>query len=134
MDRMYSDRMFQIIHDRLHLKHGSADDRSTMNIVWLPIVLAMWLETVAVGALNAALLEPGLAFPTSVTELPITAILAPRVVYKSTPFWQHVINKLRIQLHSGHGHLDVTHVVDEFGKRDIVIMNSPALLCADEVF
>ncbi|GKD38507.1 zinc finger, CCHC-type containing protein [Tanacetum coccineum] len=46
------------------------------------------------------------------------------MLLQSTPFWQHVINKLRIQLHSGHGHLDVTHVVDEFGKPDIVIMNS----------
>nr|GEU32347.1 hypothetical protein [Tanacetum cinerariifolium] len=34
---------------------------------------------------------------------------------------QHVIKKLGIQLHSGHGHLDVSHVVDEFGKLDIVV-------------
>nr|GEX32640.1 hypothetical protein [Tanacetum cinerariifolium] len=43
--------------------------------------------------------------------------------YKSTPFMQHVINKLGIQLHFGHGHLDVPHVVDELNKLDIVVMN-----------
>ncbi|GJY08065.1 ribonuclease H-like domain-containing protein [Tanacetum coccineum] len=28
-----------------------------------------------------------------------------------------------IQLHSGHGHLDVSHVVDELGKPDIIVVN-----------
>nr|GEX98789.1 integrase, catalytic region, zinc finger, CCHC-type, peptidase aspartic, catalytic [Tanacetum cinerariifolium] len=36
---------------------------------------------------------------------------------------QHVINKFGIQQHSGHGHLDVLHVVDELGKPDIVVVN-----------
>ncbi|GJZ12753.1 hypothetical protein Tco_0547983 [Tanacetum coccineum] len=60
-------------------------------------------------------LKPLLSF-TAVTNLP--------------PFWQHVINKLRVQLHSGHGHLDVTHVVDELGKPDIEHLHIvPYTLC-----
>ncbi|GJR62114.1 hypothetical protein Tco_1504276 [Tanacetum coccineum] len=37
--------------------------------------------------------------------------------------WQHVIHKLGVQLHFGHGHFDVPHVIDEFGKPDIVVVN-----------
>ncbi|GKD11420.1 hypothetical protein Tco_1191105, partial [Tanacetum coccineum] len=36
---------------------------------------------------------------------------------------QHVVHKLGVQLHSGHGQLDVPHVIDEFDKPDIVVMN-----------
>ncbi|GKA59100.1 hypothetical protein Tco_0758413 [Tanacetum coccineum] len=31
--------------------------------------------------------------------------------------------KIEVKLHSGHGHLDVPHVVDELGKPDIIVVN-----------
>ncbi|GJZ53261.1 hypothetical protein Tco_0608146, partial [Tanacetum coccineum] len=46
---------------------------------------------------------------------------------------QHVVHKLGVQLHSGHGHLDVPHVIDEFGKPNIVVVNGFSLVLT-EVF
>ncbi|GKE33619.1 photosystem I P700 chlorophyll A apoprotein A2, partial [Tanacetum coccineum] len=50
--------------------------------------------------------------------------------YKSTLFRQHVVHKIGVQLHFGHGYLDVPHVIDEFGKPKIEHLHIvPYVLC-----
>ncbi|GJY48244.1 hypothetical protein Tco_0438200 [Tanacetum coccineum] len=47
--------------------------------------------------------------------------------------WRHWTSKTRVQLHYRHGHLDVPHVIDEFSKSDIVVMNGLSFVMS-EVF
>ncbi|GJX56735.1 hypothetical protein Tco_0286632 [Tanacetum coccineum] len=44
-----------------------------------------------------------------------------------------LITNFAVQLHSGHGHLDVPHVVDDLGKPDIIFMNGVSFVLT-EVF